>query len=153
MYIVRLKVLMQNLGFSDADEEYLEIIEEPLHVKIEGGAQRLLPWEKEIILNGSSSYDPNVINGTVGSLVFKWYCKVKPGTLYFRIGKGGCFGYGDNLVEHLTAIWKIPPKEFIRNAVYIISLVVESRSTTYRRSFFEQAVEIRSKTGMKTATR
>ena len=144
---------MANLGFSNSDEKYVHIIEQPICAKIEGGSRRLLQWEKEIILNGSSSYDPNVIKGTLSDLEFKWYCKVNPGALPFKIGSGGCFGYGENLIEHNRPVWKVAPNTFIRNAVYIIKLIVQSRIARRRSSTFQQYIEVKSGTVMKTPIR
>ena len=151
--MIRLTVSMANLGLSDSDEKYIQITEQPIYVRIEGGSRRLLQWEKEIILNGSSSYDPNVINGSLSNLQFKWYCKVNPGSLPFKIGSGGCFGYGENLIEHSTPVWKVAPNAFIQNAVYIITLTVQSRIIKRRSSSLQQYIEVKSGTVLKTPIR
>lgn len=146
-------MFIQDLGFYDADEEYIEIVGEPIYGKIEGGSQRLVSWEEETVFDGSSSFDPNIINGTLEDIHFRWYCKVRPGALLFKIGDGGCFGYGENVVENNLPVWRIPPKEFIRNAAYIITLVVESKHTKGRESVSQQIVDVRSGSVMKTTSR
>ena len=144
---------LENLGYSDSDEKYLKLNEEPIHVRIEGGSFMLLSWESEIVLNGSGSYDPNVINGNVNDLDFKWYCKVKPGALPFKIGSGGCFGYGDNIIEANTPIWRVQPQAFVRNAVYIITLNAENKKVRRRRASYRQIIEVRAGAVMNTPIR
>ena len=151
IYIVQLNIALQNLGYSDSDEKYLEIAPIPLNVKIKGGAARLLSWERDILLDGSLSYDPNILSGNQKNLRYKWYCKVKPGALYFTIGKGGCFGYGDGIIENNYVTWRIPAKLLIRNAIYIITLVAESLQVPGRTARFEQHIDVRSGTVMKTS--
>ena len=123
----------------------------PLHVRINGGSARLLSWERDIFLDGSLSYDPNIIRGNQKNLRYKWYCRVKPGALYFVIGKGGCFGYGDGIIENNDATWTIPAKSLIPNGVYIITLVAESLLVQNRSARFEQHIDVRSRTVMKTS--
>ena len=151
--MIRLTVSMANLGYSDSDEKYLEIKSEPMFVRIEGGSLRLQQWEQEVVLNGSASYDPNVINGSRNDILFKWYCKIKPDELPFTIEAGGCFGYGEDLIESRSPIWTIQPRELVRNAAYIIRLAVESRVVGNRRSTAQQTIEIRSGTVLRTSIR
>ena len=150
-YIVQLNVILKEIGYSDSAQKYLEIIPVPLYVRIKGGAARVLSWESDILLDGSLSYDPNVISGNQKNLRYKWYCKVKPGALLFVIGKGGCFGYGDGIIENNYATWRIPAKLLIRNAVYIITLVAESIDFAGRNASFEQHIDVRSGSVMKTS--
>ena len=151
IYQVKLEVSMKALGYSEADEAFLEISAEPLYVRIEGGSTRLMSWQEKIFFDGSSSYDPNVLQGNAKNFIYKWYCRVKPGSLHFVIGSGGCFGHGHNLIEHHEATWTVNEETFIRNAVYIVKLVVESRTSPERSGFFEQYVDIQAGTFMKTS--
>ena len=143
-------MFIKSHGFSDSDEKYLEVAKQPIQAMIEGGSQRILSWENETVFDGSASSNPNIIEGNSDDLAFKWYCKVKPGALNFAVGKGGCFGYGDGLVEYDDAVWKLPPREFIRNALYIITLVVESKLDRKQNASFQQVVNIRTGTVLRT---
>ena len=150
-YIVQLNIFLKEIGHSDSAQKYLEIIPVPLYVRIKGGAARVLSWESNILLDGSLSYDPNIISGNQKNLRYKWYCRVKPGALRFVIGKGGCFGYGDGIIENNYATWRIPAKLLIRNAVYIITLVADSADVPGRNASFEQIIDVRSGSVMKTS--
>ena len=149
--MIRLSVSMENLGYSDSDEKYLEMRSEPMFVRIEGGSLRLQPWEQEVVLNGSASYDPDAINGPRNDILFKWYCKIKPDELPFTIEDGGCFGYGEDLIESRSPVWIIQPRVLVRNAAYIFRLVVENRIVESRRSTAQQIIEIRSRTALRTS--
>ena len=150
-YIVQLQIILKDIGHSESAQKYLEIVPVPFYVRIKGGAARVLPWESDILLDGSVSYDPNIIGGNQTNLRYKWYCKVKPGALRFVIGKGGCFGYGDGIIENDLATWRLPAKLLIRNAVYVITLVAESVDVPGRNASFEQRIDVRSASVMKTS--
>lgn len=145
-YVIRITIFMKNLGFSEYAEEYLQVIEEPMNVRIKGGSTRLLSWEEEIIMDGSLSYDPNILTGDPKDLSFKWYCTIKPGSLLAEIGRGGCFGYGANIVEDDSSIWTIEPKAFVQNTAYIITLVAENKAVPGRNATFEQVIDVKGGT-------
>eukprot|EP00112_Aurelia_sp_Birch-Aquarium-sp1_P002284 Seg1249.12 transcript_id=Seg1249.12/GoldUCD/mRNA.D3Y31 product="Polycystic kidney disease protein 1-like 2" protein_id=Seg1249.12/GoldUCD/D3Y31 len=70
-YIVQLNIVLQTLGYSDFNQKYLKIIPVPLYVRIKGDAARLLSWERDILLDGSLSYDPNILSGNQKNLQCK----------------------------------------------------------------------------------
>ena len=71
-----LEVTAIPLGISKGTTGFLRVRTPKLLVVIDCGSERVLPWNPDIILNASSSRDPNDID--VGkardSLSFEWFC-------------------------------------------------------------------------------
>ena len=135
---------MKGFGLSKSDEAYIEITKEPLHAEISGTTTRVLPWNKDIFLDARNSRDPNLAAPSSSNLRYKWYCRVKPGSLEFTIGRGGCFGYGEWIVEHHKSTWTIPAKALVKNVVYIIRLRIESLSIAGAFAEVEQFIDVQS---------
>ena len=147
VYIVKLSVTIKALGYSESDQCYLEIKEVPLISKITGGSLRMLPWNQDIVLDASASYDPNILNegrGSTDLLTFKWYCKVKKGQLPFPLGDGGCFGYGNGLVEHIGPIWKIKARTMLKNVHFIFTVIVSNSQFKTREGSSSQTIVLKS---------
>ena len=150
VYKLKLEAQMQGSNYTGSDEAFLEITAEPIKVIIAGGTARLLQWEKDIFLDASATHDPNILHGDNEDLMYWWFCKVKPNTVHFVIGKGGCFGHGEGVIEHRNDTWTIPAKTLIKNGVYNMTLKVKSNTVKGREGRYEQHLEVRSGSVIKT---
>ena len=131
---------MMNVGLSESDEKYLDIVEEPIYVTIAGGPSRLESFNKDVILNGSLSYDPNVLKGNPRDLDFIWRCQVMSDTALSEMEERGCFGYGKTIVRDDSTIQRLPADILRGNAVYIVTLSAESKIVHGRKSSFQQII-------------
>lgn len=146
VYIIRITTIMANVRLSESDEKYLEIVEEPIYVNIEGGSWKLASWDEDIILNGSSSYDPNILRGNPRDLNFHWLCQVKSDTKLSEIEKRGCFGYGKTIVAQDSSLKKVPASILRENTAFTVTLVAESKVVSGRSSSFQQTIVVHSGT-------
>ena len=143
IYIIRLTAAMMNIGLSESDEKYMQILEEPIYVTLAGGSTRLVSWNEDIILNGSLSYDPNVIKGNARDLNFTWHCQVKSISTMSKTGRKDCLGFIKSSVTKDSFVKRIPAKSLIQNATYNVTLVAESKIVTGRKSSFQQTIIVR----------
>ena len=139
-----------NVGLSESDEKYIEILEKPIYVTIAGGSERLVSWNEDVILDGSSSYDPNVVHGNAHDLNFIWHCRVKSNSTLSEIEARGCFGYGKTTVREDSAVKIIPVRVLKENTWYNVTLFAESKTVPGRKSSFHQKIIVRRGTVIKT---
>eukprot|EP00794_Sanderia_malayensis_P003794 gene3794-4317_t len=151
IYVIKITVEMKGLEFSESDETYMEITREPLYVEIAGSTTKLLSWAEDVILDASKSRDPNLPTADNSTLIYKWYCTVKPGYLPYVIGDGGCLGHGYNLIEYNLPTWTIPAKTLFPDAVYIVRLRLESRLVPGIYSEVDNYLDIKNKTVVLTS--
>ncbi|XP_041457568.1 sperm receptor for egg jelly-like [Lytechinus variegatus] len=65
---------------------WLEILPSPLVAVIKGGASRSHGVSSSLIVDGSTSYDPDVTDGSSSDLTFVWYCVMVDGeTMYLSM--------------------------------------------------------------------
>ncbi|XP_051016101.1 polycystin family receptor for egg jelly [Acomys russatus] len=120
---------------TDSDNIYIWVKKRSLMAVLPGAANVAVNFSEELILNGSTSYDPEADNPTEG-LQFFWYCTTNPRY------------YGDNYVlvtnrdvchpEQDTLDWPwavgpvltIPPETLRGNAVYYFRMVVRKQNRT-----------------------
>ena len=150
IYRLRVTATIVNVGLSESDEAHLEITEEPIYVTIAGGSERLVSWNEDIILNGSLSYDPNVLKGNARDLNFTWHCQINATSTLSEIEKRGCLGYGKTIVKQDSSIQRISADILRTDALYIVTLSAESNVIPGRKSSFQQTISVRSGTVMKT---
>lgn len=76
LYKFTLSVTAMPLGISKVATGFLRVRVPKLLAVIDCGSKRVVPWNHEIILNASSSRDPNDIDVSKdsGSLSFEWFC-------------------------------------------------------------------------------
>ena len=144
IYILRVTATIVNVGLSESEEAYLVILAEPIYVTIAGGSKRLVSWNEDIILNGSLSYDPNVLKGNARDLNFTWHCQINAASALTEIEKRGCLGYGKTIVKQDSSIQRISGDVFRADALYITTLSAESNVIPGRKSSFKQTIMAQS---------
>nr|XP_015208539.1 PREDICTED: polycystic kidney disease and receptor for egg jelly-related protein isoform X2 [Lepisosteus oculatus] len=81
MYMMNLTVSVfiqnSNLNVTNTDSLFVDVMKSPLKAVIKGGSYRTVGFNATLVLNGSLSADPDVMNPFDG-LHFSWYCSRKP---------------------------------------------------------------------------
>ena len=150
---MKLTVILRSLGYSESDQSYLEIQEVPLEVTITGGSSRILPWDEDLILDSSSSYDPNVSEEQTHKLSFAWSCRVKEGELNSQLRARGCAFNGGTIDGPYDAIWNIPAKQLLQNIKLVFTVNVSNNEIDSRKSSATQIVLLETGKVLKTVIR
>ena len=115
LYKFTLEVTAIPLGISKVTTGFLRVRTPKLLVVIDCGSERVLPWNHDIILNASSSRDPNDID--VGkardSLSFEWFCDANRSVSCFK-----------NSVNNSKSALIFPPMFLDVNSSYEFFVVV-----------------------------
>lgn len=76
LYKFTLSVAAMPVGISRVAIGFLRVPLPNLLVTIDCGSERVMPWNQEVVLDGSASRDPNDIDvsSASSSLSFKWFC-------------------------------------------------------------------------------
>ena len=146
-------VIIKHLGYSESDQIYLEIKEVPLIIKISGGSLRMLPWNENIILDASNSYDPNVPKDRTNKLTFAWSCHLGVEESGTGFKAGGCSVDGSEAIESNQAIWVIPAKRVLLNTKLVFRVNVSSSDGVSRKGYTIQSVILQTGKVLKTMIR
>lgn len=86
LYKFTLTVTATPLGISKATSGYLRVRMPKLVATIDCGSKREMPWNQDIVLNGSRSSDPNDIDSSSAHslLSFQWFCGPNRDTSCFQ---------------------------------------------------------------------
>ena len=110
-----LEVTAIPLGISKVTTGFLRVRTPKLLVVVDCGSERVLPWNHDIILNASSSRDPNDID--VGkardSLSFEWFCDANRSVSCFK-----------NSINNSKSALIFPPNFLDVNSSYEFFVVV-----------------------------
>ena len=129
LYQVTLSVTAIPYGISKAKTGFLRVRMPNLLATINCGSERVMPWNREVVLDGSSSRDPNDIGiSQSASLSFKWFCNQ-----FYNIS---CFG---GKVNNTQPVLKFPEKFLERNLAYQFVLLVSKDS---RRAEASQTITV-----------
>ena len=97
LYKFTLSVAAMPVGISRVAIGFLRVLLPNLLVTIDCGSERVMPWNQEVVLDGSASRDPNDIDvsSASSSLSFKWFCDESHDVSCFK-------GQVDNKLSVLT---------------------------------------------------
>ena len=116
LYKFTLAVTAIPLGISKVATGFLRVRTPKLLVVIDCGSERVMPWNHDIILNASSSRDPNDIdvgNKASDSLSFEWFCDANRSV--------SCF---NSSINNKKSALIFPPRSLEVNASYEFFVVV-----------------------------
>ena len=130
LYKFTLSVAAMPLGISRTAIGFLRVRLPNLVVTIDCGSERVMPWNQEVVLDGSASRDPNDIDviAASSSLSFEWFCDENHDVSCFK-------GQVDNKQSVLT----FPPNFLDRSTTYQFVLSV---SKGLRRSEATQTIKV-----------
>lgn len=130
LYKFTLSVRANPLGISKAASGFLRVRMPKLLAVIDCGSKRVMPWNHDIVLNASSSRDPNDIDVSKanGSLSFAWFCDTNRSLSCFN---GSIYNRGSVLV--------FPPKFLDLSVTYRFVVVV---TKVMRQAEATQSIEI-----------
>lgn len=130
LYKVTLSVTVIPQGISKAKSGFLRVRMPNLLATINCGSKRVMPWNREVVLDGSSSRDPNDIGASPSaSLSFKWFCN--------QLYNISCFG---GRVNNTQPVLKFPEKFLERNLAYQFVLLLASKDS--RRAETSQTITV-----------
>ena len=117
LYKFMLSVTAIPLGISKVATGFLRVRTPKLLVVIDCGSERVMPWNHDIILNASSSRDPNDID--VGkasdSLSFEWFCDANRSVSCFE---------SSIIIDNKKSALIFPPRFLDVNASYEFFVIV-----------------------------
>ena len=107
------------LGISRSSIGFLRVLVPKLLATIDCGSERVMPWNKEIVLNGSGSRDPNDVNSssTNSFLSFEWFCNFHRNVSCFK---------GD--INNTQPVLRFPSRFLDSNTTYQFVLLVTKES-------------------------
>ncbi len=132
LYKFTLLVTATPLGISKVATGFLRVRMPKLLAVIDCGSERVMPWNQEIVLNASSSRDPNDIGvgKASGSLSFEWFCDANRNVSCFK-----------GVVNNKKSVLKFPPKFLNLNESYTFVVVVTRGN---RQAEASQRIEVAS---------
>lgn len=115
LYKFTLSVTATPLGISKIATGFLRVRMPKLLAVIDCGSERVMPWNQEIVLNASSSRDPNDIDNGKGSdsLSFKWFCDSNRDVSCFK-----------SVINNNKSVLKFPPGFLDLNVSYEFFVLV-----------------------------
>ncbi|GAB1299700.1 Polycystic kidney disease and receptor for egg jelly-related protein [Apodemus speciosus] len=129
---------------TDSDIIYIWVKKRPLKAVLSGAPRVTMKFSDELILNGSTSYDPEADIPTEG-LIFFWYCTTDPryysGNYVLATNRDVCHPEQDSLdwPWPVGPVLTIPPKTLRGNGVYYFRMVVQKQNRT---AFSEKTVHV-----------
>ena len=119
LYKFILTVTATPLGIAKATTGYLRVRMPKLLATIDCGSIREMPWNQEIVLNGSRSSDPNDIDSSSAHslLLFKWFCGPNRNISCFQ-----------KKINNTQPVLRFPKKSLNRNTTYQFVLLVTKES-------------------------
>lgn len=119
LYKFTLMVTAMPLGVSKTATGFLRVRLPKLLARIDCGNERVMSWDKEVVLNGSASHDPNENDDSKAnsSLIFEWFC--------YPSGNISCF---KGLIDNKKPVLTFPPKSYDFNTTYHFVLAVTKGS-------------------------
>ncbi|XP_022801963.1 polycystic kidney disease protein 1-like 2 [Stylophora pistillata] len=140
-FVVRLNVSMVGLPLVHRHmNAYIEILPSPLLAKIIGGNAWIQSVYKKVVLDASSSHDPDYGSEDKHGLDYFWYCKTATEDYEFPsvpeknftsangTGANGCFRNGTRRLPVRADILEIQPNVLWVNTTYIFKLFVTKDS-------------------------
>ncbi|KAJ8038483.1 Polycystic kidney disease protein 1-like 2 [Holothuria leucospilota] len=108
------------IGMTEYDQTYLKVVPLSLVPRIIGGTLRRLSWYSQVLVDGSSSYDPDrpPSNTRDLDLSFKWFCRKSNETFPSVLSSSSCrrcFNPGVDTIDEADAKDLIPYMVFILN--------------------------------------
>lgn len=115
LYKFTLSVTATPFGISKVATGFLRVRMPQLLAIIDCGSKRVMSWNHEIVLNASSSRDPNDIevNKASGYLFFEWFCDSNRDVSCFK-----------NKIDNKKSVLRFPPEFLIRYVSYEFFVVV-----------------------------
>lgn len=120
LYKFTLSITAIPLGISKVATGFLRVRMPNLLATIDCGSERVNPWDKEVVLDGSASRDPNDINIS-SALSFEWFCN-----------EGGDVSCFKGKVNNKQPVLTFPPKFLELNTTYqfVLSVTKGARQAT-----------------------
>ncbi|CAD5124542.1 DgyrCDS12820 [Dimorphilus gyrociliatus] len=129
---------------------YFLIVSSPLLPNMEGGSRRTAPNNRDLSLDASKSYDPDVDNPAFSELSYNWYCRLEHEKFArdsneklidtaTQAGSGGCFGDGPGKLTYSTAKAVVDNRLLKYGHIYVFKLVIYKDD---RLAEYDQTVEI-----------
>lgn len=128
LYKLTLSVTAMPIGISKLATGFLRVRIPKLLTTIDCGSERVMPWNQEVVLDGSGSRDPNDVNASIRSLSFEWFCDASHAVSCFK-----------GLVNNTEPVLTFPPKFLDSNTSYQFVLSV---SKGLRRAKARQTITI-----------
>ena len=117
--MAHLTITLDDVGLTNSDKVFFEIVEDKLRIVIDGGSRRRLPWSQNILLDASKSIDPNEELAMQKKLSFLWFCKIVNGN-----STSGCFGNDHTVVAHEGPVWTIANRTLSVDVEYTFTVQV-----------------------------
>ena len=123
LYKFTLMVIAMPIGISKTATGFLRVRLPKLLASIDCGSERVMSWDKEVVLNGSASHDPNENNDSKAnsSLIFEWFC--------YSSGNISCF---KRPIDNKQPVLIFSPNRLDFNKTYhfVLSVTKGSRRAT-----------------------
>ena len=104
------------------DYGYVRVVYPPLVVQI-AGSSTAIKGNGSVMLDASSSYDPNAPLNNISGLSFSWYCKRVDGDVT-KEGPRGCYGHHSGQLTSTKPFIKVVVDSMDANQTYLSELVV-----------------------------
>ena len=104
------------------DYGYVRVVYPPLVVQI-AGSSTAIKGNGSVMLDASSSYDPNAPLNNISGLSFSWYCKRVDGDVT-KEGPSGCYGHHSGKLTSTKPFIKVVVDSMDANQTYLSELVV-----------------------------
>ncbi|CAH1779438.1 unnamed protein product [Owenia fusiformis] len=144
VYLLEFKVqLVTNPGLDlsvySVGQTWLEIVPAPLQAKIVGGSARVVGYNKDITLDASRSFDPDLAPTTYKRLLdYTWFCRRELETFptnwtMYNMTSGGCFNNGF-VLPYTSSILHLDSSNFTPDQPYIFEVEVSQNDRSPSRA-------------------